>query len=652
MIGRNDANINIHATDKTGRAIASARKNLTGLGTAMRGIGGLGAGYLGVQMVRDIAGINMEFERASREVNSLLNLSEKGFRSLQDDIRAVASTMGIDLVDATKAAYQAISAGVDQKDLSGFLRTAAQASVAGLTDTETAVDVLSTVVNSFGEENIDAAKAADILFSAVKDGKTTFGELAKSLSKAAPLAAATGVDFEELAAAVAAITKRGAPTAEAMTQIRAVMIALKKPTTEMTRILQSLGVADGDALIKAHGLKGALDLLTGAAKRNGTAITQVFAETEALNGVLNLTGQNADGFGESLANAYASAGASANAFAQNNDTTIRSLERLRSSWQATVTAFGESDIAVAGLDVLANQLNKLSANLSEEEQMLAYHLGDLKRLDRESESLFSKAFSGGETGRLYALRDIWFELGESPKSYADAIKLIESRLGVLRTARESDATSAYAQAAAQGELNAAIEAQPLADDSSEAKRLDGLIRQYSELTSTPEQNMAVIRGEVEALQKELRGLDAAGLGKTREWYAAYESVMKKAIKLHGLEGAAARKKESERAAALRSLGIGRTATASGENAPAAEPYVYGRPGHLYQDTMRQREQSALAPSVVSPPPAAGPSAESAAAETFKSAANKGAESLDKIVDHMTDFSNRLQIAEQQIANAR
>ena len=380
MLNRNETHIPITATDKTSRAFASARNNLTGLSSAgakvtrmLRTIGvGFGVGLTASTALaaKSLLSAAAEFEKAAREVNSLLNLDETGFKELTRDIQEASLAMGVDLIDTTKAAYQAISAGVPRENLLEFLKTASAAAVAGLTSTETAVDVLSTVVNSFGQENISASRAADILFSAVKDGKTTFDQLAASMSVAAPLAAKMGLDFEEVAAAAAVLTQQGVPTAEAMTQIRAVMVAMKKPTAEMADTIERLGFETADALVKEKGFRGALDLLTKSAEKNGISITQIFSRVEALNGTLGLTGRNAEAFGQSLTNAYDSAGDAAAAFAINNDTATRATEKVKVAWQNLGASLQNTKAWGDSIDFLTMKINTLNASISKAPELM------------------------------------------------------------------------------------------------------------------------------------------------------------------------------------------------------------------------------------------------------------------------------------------
>ena len=75
---------------------------------------------------------------------------------------------------------------------SSDLEQAAKASKAGVTDLETAVDALSSVVNAYGAETISAAESSDLLLTAVRLGKTTFEEMANEVYKIAPIAASVG----------------------------------------------------------------------------------------------------------------------------------------------------------------------------------------------------------------------------------------------------------------------------------------------------------------------------------------------------------------------------------------------------------------------------------------------------------------------------
>ena len=108
--------------------------------------------------------------------------------AMSADTRNLAKAMGVDLLDATNALYQAISAGVPKENVLEFMKVASKAAIGGVTSLETAVDGITSVIKTYGSENITAKEASDAMFTAVKLGKTTFDELSGSLFNVLPIA--------------------------------------------------------------------------------------------------------------------------------------------------------------------------------------------------------------------------------------------------------------------------------------------------------------------------------------------------------------------------------------------------------------------------------------------------------------------------------
>ena len=170
---------------------------------AIAAVGGAFAGKALVNAAR--------FQKQLAEVRTLLpELTDKGFARLRDEVLAFSDELGIATDKAIPALYQAISAGVPRDNVIEFMQTAARASIGGITELEVAVDGITSVINAYGTDVLSAQRASDLMFTAVRLGKTTFDELAQSLFNVVPIAAASGVRFEEITAGRARLT---APTA-------------------------------------------------------------------------------------------------------------------------------------------------------------------------------------------------------------------------------------------------------------------------------------------------------------------------------------------------------------------------------------------------------------------------------------------------------
>jgi len=314
------------AEDRLKKFDEKARKageGLRSLGLAMSGFGAAVVAPLGLATKAAI-----DFNSAMSEVNTLMNLSEDEFADLNKDILELSSSLGVDAVESANALYQAISAGIPKENALEFLDIASKAAIAGVTDTKTAVDGLSTVINAFKLPLEDTEQVADIMFQTVKNGKTTFEELSAAMSTAAPIAASLGVDFKQVAAATATLTKSGVPTGEAMTQIRAAMVALAKPTEDMQRLLSNLGYESGEALLQTEGFQGAMLKLRDAANGNNEVLAKAFGRVQGLNAMLGVTGINAEAAAKDLADMGNSTGAAADAFAIMEESVGRQLKKV------------------------------------------------------------------------------------------------------------------------------------------------------------------------------------------------------------------------------------------------------------------------------------------------------------------------------------
>ena len=191
---------------------------VAGIGAATVAIAGLGA-----------AGLKsfVEFEQGMNEVFTLLpGISGEAMSEMTGQVKEFSKEFGTLPNEVVPALYQAISAGVPSENVFTFLETAQKAAIGGVTDLETAVDGISSAVNAYGVDVLSAADASDIMFTAVKLGKTNFDQLSRSLFNVIPTASNAGVEFGNVAAALAVMTAQGVPTSVATTQLRQMLVEL------------------------------------------------------------------------------------------------------------------------------------------------------------------------------------------------------------------------------------------------------------------------------------------------------------------------------------------------------------------------------------------------------------------------------------------
>lgn len=303
---------------------------------------GVAVGAFAVKGVADAASV----EKGLREVNALFGRTgpegEASFKRLQSGVAGLSGEIGIAQDVLTKGLYQAISAGVPEENVFEFLKVAGKASIAGVTDVETAVDGITTTLNAFGLEATEAESVADSMYATVQGGKTTFGELAASLANVAPAAAASKVSFTEVNAAIATMTSAGIGTAESTTKLRAALDGLQKPSKDLDAIFQALGHDSAQSAIESEGLGFALDAVRDAADGNNGKLQQLLGSSEAVAAANVLAGSGAEKFTAELKRQEGAAGAASGAFEEMQKSTSVQWDKVKVQVQNVGISIGNA----------------------------------------------------------------------------------------------------------------------------------------------------------------------------------------------------------------------------------------------------------------------------------------------------------------------
>ena len=268
------------------------------------------------------------FENAMKEVETISKATQENFKGISKAVFELSNITPDNPEKLANAYYQIVSAGYDGAKGLKLLETASKAAVGGVTDTQTAADGLTTVLNAFGIEAENVSEVADVMFKTVQLGKTTFSELASNLSTVAPIASSSGIRFEEVAAAIATLTKQGVPTAQAMTQIRSAIIG----TNEVL----------GDGWSKTLSLQNAFELLYEKAGGSQTVLQEMVGRIEAVSGVLGVAGKNAKGAAKDLQEMTNATGASEEAFKRMASSNVNQLAILQNRIKVTTKDIGEA----------------------------------------------------------------------------------------------------------------------------------------------------------------------------------------------------------------------------------------------------------------------------------------------------------------------
>lgn len=312
--------------DRSEKRIGNFGSNVSRVAGAMKATGAaLTAGITGPLLGAAVASVkaSTQFDQSLRNVDSMAHLSAGAFEDLRKSALAVANDPAIRQGpdDLAKALYQIYGSGFKGQQALEILKTSAYGASAGMTTTATATKVLNAVLNSGISGVTSARQAMDVLFQEVNIGVNNFEELAGSIGKVLPTAKIAGVSLQEVAAAIATMTKQGLSGAESVTSLNNLLVKIAKPTEKAKKVFEELGLGYGLGALQAKGLSGWLDDLNSKVGNNKQKMLELIPELRGMRGELLLATDNAKMYKDALANmenASKGAGATAEAYLRQN----------------------------------------------------------------------------------------------------------------------------------------------------------------------------------------------------------------------------------------------------------------------------------------------------------------------------------------------
>lgn len=300
---------------RSGEAFGKFQAGVAKLAVAAVAIKGITAAFKGATEAASA------FEKSIAEVATLTDEATIPTEELREISLAMAETFGGAPTAQAEALYNAISAGAgDAAAAQSVLTASNKLAIGGVTDVNTALDGLTSVLNAYGESFENASAASDTFFVAVKAGKTTVAELSAVVGGVAPTANDLGISMDELFASISSVTASGIKTSAAATGLKAAMANIIKPTGDAAKEADRLGIKFDAASLRSKGLNKFLKEITGSAKFNKESFGKLFSSVEGLNTITALTANNSAKFTETLDAMAKKSGATKTAFDKMSET--------------------------------------------------------------------------------------------------------------------------------------------------------------------------------------------------------------------------------------------------------------------------------------------------------------------------------------------
>lgn len=293
-------------------------------------------------------------------------------KAISGDLKAMSLEMSnnsaLSAVDIQTASYDALSAGIKatKQDMESFMGAAAKLAVGGSESINNTVNLLSSLINAYGESASETQRYSDVLSMTANLGKTSIAEMISTMSNVVPTASAMGFSIESVGGALALMTANGIPTAQATTKLNQLLIEIQKPGKQLADIMEKGGtsVEKLGQKIKSGDVVGAFKELDDAMKKSGVSATQAFSSSEA-GAAFNTLTKDFGNLQEMMDGVASSTGATESAYNEMSQTIENRSKEAQNKVENFVTSLIEGSGAFGTFAVTAGQVaDKMNPTLT------------------------------------------------------------------------------------------------------------------------------------------------------------------------------------------------------------------------------------------------------------------------------------------------
>lgn len=327
---------------------------------------------------------------------------------LTQDVMNISRVTGRVSTEIAAGSYQVISAFQDTADTASILETATKAAIAGQAETVDTVNALAAVTKAYGDTSARAVThVSDLSFETIRLGQTTMPELANGIQKASGSAAALHVSQEELYAGFATLTGVIGNTDTVGTALNTLYTKMLKPSTALSKAVESLGYKSAYAMVQQEGLGGTIKKLGQYAGGDATKFAALFSmrDLKAAQGILNTM----DVYEQKLSELQDADGATDRAFM----TSINNWNDMFGIASNKVSVFAQQ----VGMKLLPYAKNFLSDAMPKIDGLMDTVLAGIDKIMPKIEALFKYLSQNGPqvAGVASAVAAAWGGMIAAPK---------------------------------------------------------------------------------------------------------------------------------------------------------------------------------------------------------------------------------------------
>ena len=284
-----------------------------------------------------------EFEAAMSKVKAISGATGGDFKRLEDIAKKMGATTKFTAIDSAEALKYMGMAGWKTDQMIAGLPPIMNLAAASGENLGTVSDIVTDSLTAFGMKATDAARFSDVLAAAATNSNTNVGLMGETFKYAAPVAGALGYSIEDTAVAVGLMANAGIKGSQAGTALRSAFTRLVKPTKEVNKGLELIGLSADD--FRGKSLHETIDILRDSFKgldgsQQAEIASMIFGQ-RAMSGMLGIINASEEDYNK-LTTAIQNSSGSADEMAKiMNDNLQGDLVLLKSAVEGAAIAIGE-----------------------------------------------------------------------------------------------------------------------------------------------------------------------------------------------------------------------------------------------------------------------------------------------------------------------
>ncbi|MCE5638566.1 phage tail tape measure protein [Staphylococcus pseudintermedius] len=298
---------------------------------------------------------SVDFDDSMRKVKATSGATSGEFQQLRDKALEMGAKTKFSASQSAEALNYMALAGWDTKEMMTGIDGVMQLAAASGEDLGQVSDIVTDSLTAFGLQAKDSGHFADVLAQTSSKANTDVRGMGEAFKYAAPVAGALGYTVEDTSIAIGLMSNAGIKGEKAGTALRTMFTNLTKPTGEMKKKMDELGISITDSNGNMLPMRDVMDQLRGKFKglskdQQASAAATIFGK-EAMSGALAVINASDEDYKKLTKSIDNSAGASKRMADEMEGGIGGSIRKMKSAIESLAISIG---------DVLAPYIKKLA----------------------------------------------------------------------------------------------------------------------------------------------------------------------------------------------------------------------------------------------------------------------------------------------------